>query len=122
MMSDYSRRPTEKNVEAHCGECGREFYRFYTATHQRFCPDCQRERTLEKQRNQYVKHDRIVDGNRFKVMKQICTVIHDPLPDVEGGFRPGAKLYICEINDMLKLGYIQPGFTFEQEGERRIIE
>jgi DNA-directed RNA polymerase subunit RPC12/RpoP len=119
-MSSKSRPTTEKYREAICAECGREFYRYYTS-HNPYCPDCQKEITLERQRNKYVKHDAIVDGNRFKIMKQICTVIYDPLPYLEGGFKPGARLYICEINDMMKMGYIQPGFTFEQEGERRTI-
>ena len=121
-MNGWGRVPEDKMREATCSECGREYYRHYTNTKSRFCPECQRERTLEKQRNGYIKHDRIVEGNRFTTTKTVCTVIHDPLPELEGGFKPGARLFICEINDMLRLGYIEPGFTFEQEGERRIIE
>jgi hypothetical protein len=120
-VSDYSRRPTIKNVEAHCGECGREFYRFYTATHQKYCPDCQRERNLENQRRAYIAKGRDCGGERFSKRKGVCTVIYDPLSVEEGGFKPGAKLFVCEINILRGWGFVQKGFTYEQEGERRTI-
>ena len=120
-MNNWGRPPTDRNVEARCGECGREFYRYYTATHQKFCPDCQRERTLEKQRTAYIAKGRTCGGERFSKRKGVCTVVYDPLSIDEGGFRPGAKLFVCEINILRNWGYLLPGFTFEQEGERRII-
>ena len=116
-MNAWGRVPEETMREATCNECGHEYYRYYTNTKSRFCPACQEQRNLDRKKEEYIRHDHDAHNDRFTNRAGVCTVITDP----SGDFKPGAKLFKCEIERMEKLGYVQKGFTYEHKGERRII-
>ena len=95
-----------------CKECGKEFTP--RRIDQEYCqPNCRYKY------NARVRRAKVKAGHvpHHKEQEEYYTLISDPLPFSQGGFRKGAKFSKTEINCMLPKRVVYAGTVLEQNGK-----
>ncbi len=108
----------------HCQNCGAMIEN--AKYNQMWCSECKP--------SMKAKYNQQYDSQRYQLRKAGCnaavhkdqtkkltyTILKDPIPLTEGGFRPGVALGVHEVREMIKMNSFQNG-TILKDGKNKYI-
>lgn len=110
----------------YCQVCGAMIEKAHP--NQMWCSQCKPimqekyDRAYRKKRYEAIKSERHKKGvHKDQTKKLTYTILKDPIPMTEGGFRPGVSFGAHEVKEMVKMNSFQNGTILKDSKNKYIV-